>query len=95
MLFVEGTIGLPDGEDQVEELAHAVAHGNVTSFALGPETAIEGGGRQGYGGWRRGRHSRGSCAPDRCLCDMCIVPGGKGLPCRSTPELFSWGKTPK
>ena len=42
MLFVERTIGLPDGKDQVEKLAHAVSHGNVTSFALGPEAAIEG-----------------------------------------------------
>ena len=41
MLLVERTIGLPDGKDQVEELAHAVSHGNVTSLALGPEAAIE------------------------------------------------------
>ena len=33
---VEGAIRLPDGEDQMEQLAHAVAQGHVATFAPGP-----------------------------------------------------------
>ena len=42
MLLVEGAIGFPDGEDEMEELAHAMADGDVAAFAFGPEAAIEG-----------------------------------------------------
>ena len=42
VVLVEGTIGFPDGEDQMEQLAHAVAEGDVAAFALGLETAVEG-----------------------------------------------------
>ena len=42
VLGVEGTIGLPDGEDQVEQLAHAVADGDVAALAFGLEAAVEG-----------------------------------------------------
>jgi len=42
VIFVEGAIGPPDGEDQVEKFAHAVSEGNVTPLAFGPEEAVEG-----------------------------------------------------
>ena len=42
MLFVEGAIGFPDGIDEMEKLAHAVAKGDVAAFAFGSETAVEG-----------------------------------------------------
>jgi hypothetical protein len=42
VLVVEGTIALPDGEDQMEKLAHAVAHRDVAACAFGLETTIEG-----------------------------------------------------
>ena len=42
MLLVEGPIGFPDGEDEMEQLAHAVAEGDVAAFAFGLEPAIEG-----------------------------------------------------
>ena len=96
VLRVEGAIGLPDGEDEVEQLAHAMADGDVAALALGLEAAIEGadGGVVADGG--PGGIPEVARAPDRCLCgDMCSVPGGKGWPCLSTPELFSSGKTPK
>ena len=96
VLRVEGAIGLPDGEDEVEKLAHAVAHRDVAAFALGPEAAIEGadGGVVADGGPSGvpevGAHQIVAfCAT--CAC----VPAGKGLPCLSTPELFSSGKMPK
>jgi hypothetical protein len=41
VLRVEGAIGLPDGEDEVEKLAHAMADGNVATFAFGLEAAVE------------------------------------------------------
>ena len=42
MLFVEGAIGFPDGVDEMEKLAHAVAKGDVAAFAFGSETPVEG-----------------------------------------------------
>src|SRR5512135_3806629 len=42
MLRVEGAIGLPYGEDEMEELAHAMADGDVAAFALGPEAVVQG-----------------------------------------------------
>jgi hypothetical protein len=42
MVFVNGTIGFPDGEDKMEELAHAIADGDIAAFALGPQATIEG-----------------------------------------------------
>ena len=42
MLLVKGPIGFPDGEDEMEQLAHAMAEGDVAALALGLETAIEG-----------------------------------------------------
>ena len=35
MLFVKGAIGFPDGEDQVEQFAHAVAQGDIATQAAG------------------------------------------------------------
>src|SRR5512143_2886536 len=42
MLRVEGAIGRPDGEDEMEELAHAMTDGDVAAFAFGLEAVIEG-----------------------------------------------------
>ena len=42
VLFVEGAIGFPDGVDEMEKLAHAVAKGDVAAFAFGSETPVEG-----------------------------------------------------
>ena len=41
MLFVEGAIGFPDGVDEMEELAHAVAKGDVAAFAFGSESLFQ------------------------------------------------------
>jgi hypothetical protein len=32
VLLVEGPVGLPDGEDEVEQFAHAMADGDVSSL---------------------------------------------------------------
>ncbi len=45
-LVVKGAIGLPDGIDQMEHLAHALAQGDVAAFALGLEAIIEGADRR-------------------------------------------------
>ena len=42
VVCVEGAIGLPDSEDQVEEIAHALPKGNVASFALSSEASVKG-----------------------------------------------------
>src|SRR6516164_9664794 len=42
MLRVKGAIGLPDSEDEMEELTHAVTDRDVAAFASGLEAAIEG-----------------------------------------------------
>ena len=80
VLFVEGAIGFPDGEDEMEQLAHAVADGDVAAFAFGPETAIEGAdGRVVLDG---GAGGVPEVEADQvvALGDMLSVPGGKGLP---------------
>src|SRR5262245_50120243 len=41
VVLVEGTVGLPQGKDEVEQLAHAMADGDVAAFALGLEAGVE------------------------------------------------------
>jgi hypothetical protein len=39
----EGAVGLPQGEHQVQEFAHAMTEGNIATFALGVvETIVQG-----------------------------------------------------
>ena len=72
-----------------------MAKGDVAAFAFGSETPVEGtDGRVVLNGGARGvpEVKANQSLP---LGDMISVPGGKGLPCLSTPELLSSGKTPK
>jgi hypothetical protein len=57
MLLVEGAVGLPDREDQVEQFPHAVPDRHVPPFALGLEPLI-----QGAHGWVV-LHGRARCIP--------------------------------
>jgi len=95
VLRIEGTVGLPDREDEVQEFTHAMADGDVAAFALGPEPAIQraDGGVAGDGG----AGGVPEIVADQVIafCDMRRVPAGKGRPCLSTPEVFSSGKAPK
>ncbi len=56
MLGIEGLACFPDGVDQVQELAHAMAHGHVAAFTFGFEAAVQGAQREVRADAGQGRH---------------------------------------
>ena len=67
VLRVERLVALPDGEDQVQQLAHGVADGDgLVLGMLGDDAARTGPAPPGCSARPTGRPSTGSGAPGRC-----------------------------